>query len=584
MKLSYLTFTVLLLASTSLSAATISKDATKIPDMTKILKEFKAEELPDPQMALVNDALYAATDYHNAVNFVRTKYEGTQGWLRGVEDLAHMESLKKEDDACNTNLLSQFFSDSGTVWTKMIDWGFAEEKATAGKNIRKPTNVQLDESGMMTIYENNRWEIGYDALMSLYKNPSKWGKQKEKFPLWNDQKYVYDLYWAKKYGDMYMAVKDRCQITTESESTGTVMACANIAGLSKGPSLKNKEDRYSQEKSARDNVLRAHKAYVTQIQAALAGYSNYNSEFANYKLDFNEPDMPPTALPPFKEILFSTGWVQPPTTRNENIASAHLTFYPEIPEPWRIILELQYPSYYPQTAGKYFAAFPVEGNSEIKQVMAATYRDIYNTGLKDSQEDAKVYQEIFDPTGKKSLKRAASLRPDDTKLPFILTRVAHAMDIRTQIEDLKETYGQNPDGTATQSEKTSNVRFKKDMADLGFTLSDDFDITKKADQENLVSQMKSVEAESIKAVNQMLPELKKNKKLRETHKTKIKTVEKLVSAFKKDSENTAFLSLQNADQVDQLMKQALADKEAQEEYRKYLETRNADKKLRCPIR
>ena len=598
MKLSHLTFSVLLLASTSLSAATVTKDATKLPDTAKFLENFSKQEFPDPKMQIIADVVSAATDYHNGVPFVTAKYESTMFYTRGVEDLEHMESLKRSDDACNINLLSTYFSNPTQVWKKLIDWGFAEETATAGKNVRKPTKVYIDESGMITMYENNRWEIGYDALMSLYQEPTKWGNQTKPFPLWNDQKFVYDIYWAKKYGDMYLAAVARCKANHSVTSAGVSTAASSEAvcqlpGLAKGPDLKDKNDRYSREKKSRDNVLKAHNDYVKKVKAMLSGSSSgtaaANAEASNlYKtatqglnIDYSDPTLPPLGLPPFKEILFSNFWIQPQSNGPQNVTSAELTFYPQIPTPWRTILELQHMPYFPETAKTHVGAFPYEANSEMRQVMRAQY---VRSATTHNRYNLNAYEKIYDPSESMKLYRAASLQPDDSKLPFQLNRIAIAMDIRTRIDDLKANYGTNPDGTQTTGEKIAMAKFKTDMENLGFKLGDDFDITNKTDREDLNKQLRQVEDELIGTINKMLPEMKKDPKIRESHKKRIANIEELIKAFNKDSQNTVFLSLQNADKVDQAMKQDLADKEALAQYKQSIADRNKDLVLQCPVR
>lgn len=579
MKLATLTLSAFLLMSTSLSAATITVDKTKLYDTAAAEKEFKKTDSIDIKMDKLRRTMEAAADNHNLVETVRARYESRVSLDEGIEELNLQKAILKHNDECNVGILSNYFHDAENVWFTMIDEAMQKEKDTAAQYIVDENSAFIPDEEMKTIYDTNRWEIGYEALVDLYTNQDKKGKVKKYFPLWSDQKFLYDVYWARKYGDIREYYRSLCTDTTDSGS----MACTAITGLLEtGPVLKNENNKYLRTAEARKDVEDAHKKYLAALGSLPRGAS-----YQGVPLNFDTPEMPPVPLPPFKENMSVVDWTYALDPNQPNVSKAKLSIHPKVPDPWRELLELQYPSQYKATAEKYAPyAFNDSANSELLQVV---YRPVFAdyVGSSPLYGGAANYLGI----GKNPIKRVVQLQFNSDPLPFLLNRVSKAMDIRSMVEYLGANYGEN--GIWTKTDANGHQTLLDELTGVGLMVKD-FNPSNTAEVDQLKAKLLAQRDEYIKFAEKILPQLKADLKKatsrkgagkRESLQKDIEKYETLLAALKKDKEATISLQAETASNIDEKLRETNANNAllaAQKAEAERIRKENRPKDI-CPI-
>ena len=253
--------------------------------------------------------LEEAMNVHNLILEVR-KLERLEQRQAITEQMRELEEKRLEAlEKCSIDKLSEQFKNPKEVWDKMnAEYAQREKELTIYVNSSKePTKEEREaflnylQTGKMSpemIAEQYApWRIGQEILTDVYQNQDKWGERKNakapSFPLWQDQKYVFD----KEWNDYYVKL---------NTYFGVPVAGRPIVG----------DEKYDYARY--EDVQKAHQAYLTTLAAKNPKKAPILAESLK-----NTP-MPPRPLPPKNEAMlyFETD-------------RADASVYPALPEPWQ---------------------------------------------------------------------------------------------------------------------------------------------------------------------------------------------------------------------------------------------------------
>ena len=205
--------------------------------------------------------------------------------------------------------LGEQFKNPQEVWNKMNDEYAKREKELTIYVNSAETPTPEEEQAFMRYMQTGEltaemveeqyapWRIGREILTDVYQNQDQWGERKDEkapsFPLWQDQKYVFDQEWDSYYVKLntYFGVPPQGR---------------PIVG----------DEKYDYAKY--DDVQKAHLAYV----AALAAKNPVKA--AALTAELKNPPKAPKPLPPKNEMVvyFESD-------------SPEASVYPALPEPWQ---------------------------------------------------------------------------------------------------------------------------------------------------------------------------------------------------------------------------------------------------------
>lgn len=268
---------------------------------------------PLPLLYLANKAMEA----HSVLGIVEQLKKRAEEVAEKEQEYAKAQERMKQLDACNVKQLSSHFKDPTAVWQKMKDTYDAREKELAiYVNSAQPTVVDGAQKAEGVTYSDQEvselflhWSLGKDILMDVYANQDKWGERKSakapSFPLWKDQKYLFDKKWDEYYTklNLFFGVPPQGR-----------------------PVIDDKKYDYKYA----DETKKAHDAYLKMLTA--------KSPKQRLVLPENLKNIPvaPRPLPPVKEITLYVG----------DIEDTHQIF-PEWPEPWRRQIENNFADFNP---------------------------------------------------------------------------------------------------------------------------------------------------------------------------------------------------------------------------------------------
>ena len=255
------------------------------------------------------ESLEEAMDVHNLMLEVRglAELEDRQSMTERMRELEEKRLAALEK--CSIDKLGEQFKNPKEVWDKMnAEYAQKEKELTIYINSAKePTPEEQQafmdylQTGRMTpemIAEQYApWRIGQEILTDVYQNQDKWGERKSakapSFPLWQDQKYVFD----KEWNDYYVKL---------NTYFGAPVAGRPVVG----------DEKYDYARY--EDVQKAHQAYLTTLAAKNPKKAQILAE------NLKNPPMPPKPLPPKNEAMlyFETDM-------------ADASVYPALPDPWQ---------------------------------------------------------------------------------------------------------------------------------------------------------------------------------------------------------------------------------------------------------
>ena len=254
-------------------------------------------------------ALNKALELHNLMVELRgvSSFERDVSWAVQARELREkkLQAMKN----CSVNKLSETFKEPNAVWDKMTSQYAQKEKdlsiyinssQTATEKEIQEFNAYMERGEMTDDVVSellSQWQIGNEILTDVYANQDAWGERKNEnapsFPLWEDQKYIFDKEWNKKYEaiNLYFGVPPQGR---------------PVIG----------EEKYDYAKA--DKLEKAHAAYIALLSA------KNPVKAAALPPSLKKPPVAPKPLPPKKEHLVYLESSDPKKA-----------IYPSLPEPWK---------------------------------------------------------------------------------------------------------------------------------------------------------------------------------------------------------------------------------------------------------
>lgn len=247
------------------------------------------------------------------------------------ERLKDLQTAQKRFDAlneCNIKRLQEQFKNPKEVWDKITNTYDQREKDLAIyiNSSEIPTTAYLEKKTDINSYSDQEisemllhWSLGNDIMTDVYANQDKWGTRKApkapSFPLWEDQKFLYD----QKYNDKYTKLN------------------AYFGVPPQGRPIITDEIKYDYNRA--DDMIAAHNAYLAKLTAsdpkrALTIPADLKSP----------PEVAPRPLPPVQESVLYVG----------DVEKTHQIF-PAWPEPWQKQIDNNFANY--NTKGEFAKDF-----------------------------------------------------------------------------------------------------------------------------------------------------------------------------------------------------------------------------------
>lgn len=237
------------------------------------------------------------------------------------ERLEELQTAQKQFDAmneCNIKRLQEQFKNPEEVWNKMTAvYDQREKDLTIYVNSSEvPTAKMLEKKTDINNYSDREisemllhWSLGNEILTDVYANQDKWGTRKApkspSFPLWEDQKFLYD----QKYNDKYTKLNAYFGVPPQMRPAVT--------------------DEVKYDYNRADEMVAAHNAYLAKLTAS--DPKRALTVPAELK---NPPEVPPRPLPPVEESVLYIG----------DVEQSHQIF-PAWPEPWQKQIENNFVNY-----------------------------------------------------------------------------------------------------------------------------------------------------------------------------------------------------------------------------------------------
>lgn len=235
----------------------------------------------------------------------------------------HYETAQKRLKAlneCNIKRLSDQFKDPAATWDKITKTYDTREKdlaiyinsaePTRPADLSKKTNIGTysdEEISEMLVH----WSLGNEIMTDVYANQDKWGARtapkSPSFPLWKDQKYLYDQQWNAFY-------------TKVNTFFGLPPQGRPIV-----------EEKFKYDYNRAEDVLAAHKVYIAKLSAK-------NPEKALLLPDDLKkgPAIAPRPLPPARESVLYLGDIE----KTQQV-------FPAWPEPWKKQIDNNFQNFNP---------------------------------------------------------------------------------------------------------------------------------------------------------------------------------------------------------------------------------------------
>ncbi len=497
-----LTVSSLLLSSVALAESPFVK-VERIP-----ATQTQAETQSNYQIPLLK-----ALDLHNLMVSLPSFRQFQQTQADAKEQLDYQNKRFDDMTTCNIRRLGKYFQNPEDVWEKMTKTYDAQEKQLAvflnSAQRYDPDQLPNVTPDDQTIIEQNAtWTLGKNILTDVYANPEKWGTPKggagksSVFPLWKDQKYLYD----KEYNDFY------AQINTYFGVSSDVL-----------PQIGDQKYDYTQY----DELIKAHADYLKKMSAQAP------KKLMGMPASFKMPPVPPKPLPPADEIVKYIG--DPEETRQ---------VFPEWPEPWQKFMKSNFEDFNPTgEMAQDFIGKSLRLKESVRNQDASLQDNRLNVyqGIKKERSTAQKLVEIT--------------QAEENNLMSVLDSRLASHGLAMETPNLLDETQYNQVKKAIREQKEIYLKqAEEEMSKLPSSSSED-------EQKTLSAE--SVLSISPQGQEDVLDQLTKDRSLYvktadAIQSSRVYQARQLIEALKTDSDGHVTLSRQNAGQIDQLMKEAAA--------------------------
>lgn len=293
--------------------------ATKANDFTFVkVAQPPVKEEPTKEVVPVEYLMTQALDLH----LTQSRIPQLKKALKDQQErLAELQTAQKKFEAitdCNIKRLQEQFKNPEEVWNKMTAVYDQREKDLAIyiNSSEVPSPESLEKKTDINNYSDREisemllhWSLGNEILTDVYANQDKWGTRKApkspSFPLWEDQKFLYD----QKYNDKYTKLNAYFGVPPQMRPVIT--------------------DEVKYDYNRADEMVAAHNAYLAKLTAS--DPKRALTIPAELK---NPPEVAPRPLPPVEESVLYIG----------DVEKSHQIF-PAWPEPWQKQIENNFANY-----------------------------------------------------------------------------------------------------------------------------------------------------------------------------------------------------------------------------------------------
>ena len=493
----------ILLAVTSIGfsaifSSTLSAQFVQIEVKPAAIKKINKTENYLPELS----ELIGIQATQEKISVLKKSYERTEDNLRQKE-LA--DAKYNAMQSCNIKYLAQIYENPEEAWSNITqDYDNQELEMTLSLLNAAPKKLQTGEE--IRSEQMAHWYLGKEVLSSLYAEPEKYGKLKDgkSFPLWEDQKYVYN-----------------------EEVNKFIQKINSLIGRTgKIPGVSSQNTYTENEK--------AFNAYLNGLSA---------KELAKIPDNYKTFPKPPNALPPANEILL----IMDDPEQSKSL-------FPNWPEPWKKFVESDFQSYNPNgEMSKIFQTKSLSVKDEYRHKPTSEKNNRLNVyqGLKKAKQTAdtnyslavEFQQEMIDTisTDLKGLNVSATFDINDVKSIDLVQEELIAKK-QKYIDSIRKKITKNQQN-APKTELTQDSDFIKNFATLPYS-----------EQVAQISKLEKGSPEYIKANNIL------NATLQLEHLN-------YLDALEKDIEGELVLGTTNSTKVDHLKKEKEAEKALQQEMR-----------------
>jgi len=289
----------------------------RVPDLDPTLFDYN-------RYVATKRIVYTAASSHNLIKMLKQDQMVLADYKSILDDYEDLLARYKANRTCNVGLLSPYYTDPDAAWDKLAEQAYAADKlvsVSASDDASKKTSSALGLA---------RWNIGYKFLNKMYANPQDYGNMKKSFPLWADQKYLYD----GEYGAYYASLANEFRKQGGNDELAAILENGPVVS----DDIKYDALRYSE-------LVKAHNSLISGILA---------KSKLKVKLTSSQPPKAMNALPPWKEIVYAENW-----EKGDYVGK--VSFYPTTPAPWQ---------YFSQTSFKKF-----NKNGEMAKVLKVVSQD-----------------------------------------------------------------------------------------------------------------------------------------------------------------------------------------------------------------
>lgn len=256
-----------------------------------------------------NNALDKALTLHNLMNRMWEARANLEEQARVQKNMKLQQKRMEAMEKCNIRRLSEQFKNPKEVWEKMKDRYDRREKEltifiNSAEGLSDEQREKLRAEVEAGTFSDERlaetlsyWAIGNEILTDVYQNQDSWGERKNEnspsFPLWEDQKYVFDKTWDDTYTKLnaYFGVP-----------------------LQGRPAVGDEKYDYARY----EDVEKAHEAYIAMLVAQSP------AKAVGLPLVLKKAPIAPKPLPPKEETVLYLDSDDPMRQ-----------IYPSLPDPWK---------------------------------------------------------------------------------------------------------------------------------------------------------------------------------------------------------------------------------------------------------
>jgi hypothetical protein len=567
-----------------IGSASVALGFSKAPKKQDVKSSFSGLEEAAEATELAREAI----DAHNGLFNIYSNKTTIDKYVRIIKrhDMI-LEAMRANDD-CNIELLSHYYSNPSEVWlgdkqmkdvndypnrggltawvsgiydSEIVNNALPEPKTDGlerlseeeldelkGKTGSSSMGEEFDkQSAEMEGFARISWDVGRQALMNVYANQEKWGKIKQAFSIWYDQKELYGQYWDDKYDKIKKHYK-----------------CYHNQDIASGPSI---ADGYKYNYRNYGQVVAAHKKFISQIETAhkttdAPSYAwNAANPKPNYclglKADFSAPKMVDKPLPPYKEIIYMDA------RDVENSEGGVSIPYPEMPKPWAEVIKLL------DGNGELYQRYPVDG--EIDRML--NVKEHYVAGKIVDGKYVMGHYAYSDVDWDSNW-----IDEDKGELPIVSNRIANWLNLRKYEMDV----GASREEAEVALEELDK-QIKSDLSEFGYSVPEDFSIVNESDYEMAAQKYKKYRKEKVAEANE---KIKVAQKAGKTVQARLEGAKQVVAAIGYDNDAHIQMSFEVAGNPEfkDLISEGIANRVAASMYAKEAAASNANEppEVGCP--